>query len=242
VYRLRTVSSAVFAQHTLTPQTSRLEYVAVLQPSIVLWVVHPGALSIRVERANPTLARYLDPTFSQNLIHRQDEVDALVRGLAPQLQASSDAVLRHELERATHERFRRVPILSQLRSSFGPRMTRDLAERDDTSAFLQILATAREEVSRWNGRLILVLMPMYDEVVLHQQPDAIRHSRLAAEVEAHGIEVVDGGELFEGAADPAGLFTLRMESHPNRRGYELLAEGVLSELRTLDSSIHVSTR
>ena len=45
------------------------------------------------------------------------------------------------------------------------------------------------------------------------------------------ITVIDGVALFQQQQDPASLYVMRIDNHPGPRGYDLLANRVLSELQ-----------
>jgi hypothetical protein len=64
------------------------EYAAPLKPTVVLWLYFEGndLRNLYSELKSPLLMNYLDPDFSQNLIHRQLQIDkALDRHIDPKL-------------------------------------------------------------------------------------------------------------------------------------------------------------
>ena len=50
-----------------------------------------------------------------------------------------------------------------------------------------------------------------------------------------GIPIVDGVDLFERHADPASLYTMRINNHPTAEGYALLADRVLDEIQAVNA-------
>jgi hypothetical protein len=104
----RTANLGLADTRPLSQLASFREYVEPLRPPIVLWVVNPGFAADTKESSDPVLVRYLDPDFSQGLMDRQPEVDAIIRKIAPPLRAESDLALRAELARARAQRFSRV--------------------------------------------------------------------------------------------------------------------------------------
>ena len=104
----RTANFAMAGNRTLSQLGGFREYVEQIRPRIVLWAVNPDYVVAEEELSDPVLTRYLDPEFSQGLLERQDEIDRLVRTLAPPVQAELDWRAEHDAEQARLERWQRV--------------------------------------------------------------------------------------------------------------------------------------
>jgi hypothetical protein len=100
----------------------------------------------------------------------------------------------------------------------------------DLSVFEQSLRTALDAVSGWGGKLYVVILPDYREVV-GDALEASRHLMVADAARDVGAEVIDGAALFVSIDNAVDLFALRIASHPNERGHALLAEQILAKLR-----------
>jgi hypothetical protein len=100
----------------------------------------------------------------------------------------------------------------------------------DLGPFLQAVNLAKTTTEGWSGRFLVVIMPLYQDVVAGQLPPVLRHAALAATLSKAGFDVVDGGEIFQRQVDPRGLYTMRINNHPNREGYALLGREVVSVL------------
>ncbi len=230
----RTANFAMAGNRTLTQLGSFREYVEQIKPRIVLWAVNPDFVVAEQELGDPVLARYLEPEFSQGLLERQDEIDRLVRTLAPPVQAELDWRAEHDAEQARLERWQRVWRLPEIRSHLGRFVERRYPtdEGADLTVFVRSLHLARQAAERWRGQLVVVLLPTYAETVADQITGTVRHDHLAQVVNGLDIPVVDGVALFQRQPDPAGLFTLRINNHPTAEGYALLADGILAEFDT----------
>lgn len=225
----RTANFGMAGTHTLSQLATFREYVEPLRPRLVLWFVNPDYADARDEARDPVLRRYLDPGYVQGLRSRQPEVDAAVRRLAIPLEAAREDAVRRELELASVRRVDRALILAGLRArlSLGPELQRARRSDATTGRFERVLGLVRDATASWGGQLIVVLLPVYREVVSEQIPEPLSHRRLAELATSLGIPVVNGAELFLEHDDPPALFVNRMQNHPNERGYALLADRVL---------------
>ena len=228
----RTVNFSLAYSRSLSHLASFREYVEPLRPPVVLWFVNPGLAAAGEEADNPTLVRYLDESFSQGLRDRQGEVDALVRGLAIPIQEASDRATAAEVERARAERFDSVYKLPQIRGALAL-SSAGQTEPPDLSSFEQVMRIAQRSTARWGGVLLVVVLPMYSEIVASEAATAQRHRAVMQIANRLGLRVIDGAALFRAAPDPAGLYALRIANHPNAAGHALLVRRILDELRKI---------
>jgi hypothetical protein len=224
-----TANLGMAGSRTLSMLGTFREYVEPLRPRLVLWVVSPYFVADDSGLKNPILSRYLDPTFSQHLRDRQDEIDQAVRSIAPAVQAEGDREARRAQRQAEANRYRGIPVFSQFRARLRPRVWRSSADVN-LEPFLQAVPLAAQTTRRWGGELVVLIVPMYGEVVGHELPEALGHENLTRRLSERGIPVIDGVQLFLDQRDPAGLYTMRMNNHPTPQGYALLTRYVISEL------------
>jgi hypothetical protein len=225
----RTANFGMASSRPLTTLGSFREYVEPLRPRLVLWTVNIAYVDGRNELRHPVLARYLDPDFSQHLMQRQTEVDRLVGSLALPVQRELD---KHErLRRA--DRWKHVWELRAIRGRLSDllRLERARLEKPDPSVLLRSLEVAHRATQAWGGVLVVVIAPAYYDVFPGRPERFGLRDELKHAVSDLGIEVIDAVELFQGQPDPASLYMLRTNNHPNRRGYALFAEQVLSVSR-----------
>ncbi len=208
------------------------EYVTPLHPPLVLWVMHPRTAATEGEVADPVLRRYLEPDFKQDLWARQGEVDRVWRDISTAVQFEFDRRSLASIRDAEAHRFKSVPLLTELRDRLhlgGPKASGG-GERIDLEPFLQSVRMARETTRAWGGDFVVVIMPLYEEVIAHQLPPALYHDRLAKLLRDNQFEVIDAAEFFGRQQDPARLYTMRVNNHPNEAGYVVLANYVMAEL------------
>ena len=233
----RTANFGFAGIHTLTELGVFREYVEPLRPRIVIWAINPNFVAAAQDMRDPLLPRYLDAGYSQGLARRQPEIDRLVREIAIPVQEKLDAEAKIRAEQSQKQRLLEAWRLPEIRNRLG-RVALAKAPAGlgvNLTVFRQSLALARDAAEGWGGKLVVVLLPIYAEVVAHQIGGNLAHHNLAREVGELGIPVVNGVELFEQMEDPAALFTLRINNHPNADGYALLAGRVLEEIRTHES-------
>jgi hypothetical protein len=226
----RTANFSLADSRSLSMLATFREYVEPLRPPVVLWIVDPGFADPGPEHDDPVLSRYLDPAFSQGLIHRQSEVDAAVRQWVTALQAAADERLTAAIEQARANRFREVPKLRHVRSLFqvGSSRTAPLPE-PDLAAFASVLSLVDQTVRKWDGRLLVVLIAQFGNIA-GEAPAKLRHVRITEILHDLGIDFVDASDAFLAHDDPQGLFTLRTANHPNPAGHALLAARILQHI------------
>ena len=232
----RTANFAVAGNRLLGQLGSFREYVEPTRPRVVLWAVNPHFAVMDKETRDPTLARYLDPTYSQHLLAQQHDIDRLVRALANPAQIELDRQAQIKARSARVERYQKAWLLPETREQIG-RLVGDSSpagKGPDLAEFEESLRLAKRATERWGGNLIVVLLPIYAEVVAGQIEGTLRHDHLAKVVDGLGIRVVDGVDLFERYADPASLYTMRINNHPTAEGYALLADRVLAEIQAVN--------
>jgi hypothetical protein len=208
------------------------EYVEPLKPPVVLWIIHSWSADAQAEYADPILRRYLDdPGFSQHLMRRRAEVDEAMRAIALPVQYESDAAQERAMETAKQDRFAGILTLSQLRQRLHlPELLAKPSPAVDLTPFDRSVDLARRTTGRWGGRFVVVIMPLYEEVVTPSIPGPIRHEQLAGRLRRHGVEVIDTVPRFMEAPDPAGLYLMRRANHPSAAGHRLLADFITAQL------------
>lgn len=227
-----TANFALPGNSTLGQLGSFREFVEPIRPRIVLWAVNPHFVVDNESSRDPVTARYLDPDFSQNLRARQPEINRLIRQLAIPVQVELDRRAQTKERDTQLQRYRETWRLPETRSRLARVLGANQQNRKnpDLAEFLQTLQLVKRTTEQWNGKLIVVLLPIYGEVVADQVRGNLRHEHLATVVDSLGIPVVDGVDLFKQHPDPTAQFTLRINNHPTAEAYALLADRVLKEI------------
>ena len=228
----RTANFAMAGNRTSGQLASFREFVEPIRPRIVLWAINPNFVVESEKSLHPLLARYRDPGFSQNLRAQQPEINRLVRQLAIPVQTELDR-RAHAAQRDTRLlRYRQAWRLPETRSQLGRVLgaSQQSVNGAELAEFLHTLQLVKRTAEQWDGKLIVVLLPIYSEVVADQVEGSLRHDNLESVVSRLGIPVVDGVDLFHQSPDPAEYFTLRINNHPTAEAYALLAGQVLNEI------------
>jgi GGDEF domain-containing protein len=115
-----------------------------------------------------------------------------------------------------------VPMLKGLMFKPGP--------LTDFSQTLAIIAQARDAVASWGGKLVVVLIPTYEEVVAKQIPADRSNERIMGLLNPLGVHVINGVALFRTQPDPAALYNLRSNNHLNAAGHRLFGAAIAADL------------
>lgn len=229
----RLANFGIAGSGTLSMLATFREYVQPLQPPVVLWVMHPWTADTRDEEADPILHRYLDPSFSQHLFERRAEVDQAMRAVAIPVQYEADAAQRRAVEASKRDRFVGIFTLSELRRRMHlPELVAKSPAPLDLATWDRSIDLARTATEGWGGRFIVVIMPLYAEVVAHDMAEPLHHERLASRLRARGIEVIDTVPVFLAQPDPGAMYVMHRNNHPTPEGHRMLAQFVTSQLNT----------
>ncbi len=211
------------------------EYAEPLRPKIVLWVFFEGNdlnEDLPSELKTPILLSYLhDTSFSQDLIHKD-------RAISAALSAYLDRNLVEAVGRVDEpwENLLRTASLDRLRSAVGLGPIQigynagDLNAELDT--FDQVMATARQRVNAWGGKLYLVYLPESDRYLSRFGVGPVRraiHDGVSVAARHNAIPMIDVSEAFAMSPQPGKLFVYP-GSHYNPAGYALAAQTIAARL------------
>jgi hypothetical protein len=231
----RTVNLGLAGSNSLSMLGSFREYAEPLKPSLVLWIMNPNTADPWREYEDSLLPQYLKPSFTQHLIDRQPDIDQAWRQIAVQAQYEFDRRSLIEIRAAAITRFSRIPLLTRLRERLHVDAPLERpADPLDLSLFLRIVRLAHDTTQKWDGEFIVVIMPLYEDVVVRQLPPSQRHENIAIELRKAGVKVIDAASLFARQADPASLYTLGINNHPSAAGHALLGSYIIDELAGRD--------
>jgi hypothetical protein len=187
----------------------------------------------REEMADPILSQYLQPAFTQNLAARQELIDRTWREIAVSVQFEFDRKNKVQMNRAITNRFDGIPYLYNLRHRLRlDQLPIEPPRAPDLRPMLASLDLMKQTIERWGGTFVVVIEPLYTEVVANQIDAVLRHDRLASSIENSGIAVVDAVEAVLPIDDRQGLYTMRIGNHLNARGNEIVGNFVVAQLQT----------
>jgi hypothetical protein len=208
------------------------EYAVPLRARRVFWLFFENDLDDLIrERANPILPRYLDPEFSQGLIHRAGELSPLV----------DDAVERYlqlrldlQLRLASSPRSREAPDRSLLdfantrgvlRATYQRLRDNPESTPRDLELFMQIVKTARKEIQAYGGELSFVYLPDCNPA---NNASQIWRARLMASLREAQLTVLDGDSAITRLGSKA--FYYCPGSHFTPAGASAIAKLIIDQM------------
>jgi hypothetical protein len=212
-----------------------MEYARAYSPHTILWMYcETNDLSyLESESRVPVLRRYLEGQFSQDLIHRQHEVDDFWKTYI----AHEEAV--RQGERTARRRIVSLLALRNLRafrsrSSMSRKIAAALKDRPLEDAmtalevesrrylpvFAHVIGRADREAKTLGARLQFVYLPSYERYAFRARS---YHDEVLAQVTHAGIPIIDFSDELARAVDPLDYFPFGRHGHYNEKGYRLLA-------------------
>lgn len=217
------------------------EYLRPLEPPTVLWVFFEGndlTEDLPDEFETPMLQRYLhDENYSQNLIHRSDEVKI----------ALTDYINRYFTEAlhrvdGPYEAIIAFLSLDRLRQAIGVgpvQIGYNFGKLDsELTLFRQVLRTANQRVKSWQGRLYLVYLPESARYLSKFGISPIRQ-RIYKGVKAIALDeripFIDVAAAFAHNPSPETLYAYP-GAHFSPKGYHLAASTIARTLEQTNSN------
>jgi len=207
------------------------EYGEQFKPKIVLWFYFDGndISDLRdKELRSAFLLQYLKDDFSQNLVNRQDEVDALWKSQvwsAPQNEFQSRPDLQEAWEGKLDEN---LPLVRKL---LGADLFSLKTDEDDIGIFGRVLEIAKRRVAAWGGRIVFVMIPNWDDYNGRIPPWRLRVLDAVRQI---GLPIVDVDTSLRSGGNPLQYFPVRGQwGHFNPRGYALMAHQIIGELERI---------
>ena len=214
------------------------EYGPALTPRVVLWIFNPNDLDVVEEAQSQILRQYLeDPTFSQGLVERQDEVDRLLTSWLLKLEAQQNIRAESQLNimsslysKLINSRFWLLPEVSSLISikplcDIKCRIMSSYASSSDMKLFQKIIQRAQSVTKQWGGEMYFVYLPAFMTVSSGiRHPD---HQTVLDYVKSLGIPVLDTyAHVIKRHPDPLSLFPFRANGHFSADGYHVIFNGI----------------
>jgi len=229
----RTLNFGIAGSHVPTIYASLREYVEPLHPPIVLWAMYPNAIET-YELDDPIVRAYTQPGFSQHLLERRTELDRFLRDVMTPMQWELDRRSALIIADAERQRWRQIPRLPMLRDKLVPMVKSVITKPPplaDYSASLELIAQAKQMVEGWGGHLVIVLIPVFDEVVHDRVSPSQNNARLLSLLEPLHLHVINGIPYFRQQPDPTMLYTMGMSNHFSVEGHRLFANFIDADLR-----------
>jgi len=217
------------------------EYAEFLKPKIVLWIYYEGndMLDLNKEKSAQILTNYLRPGFSQNLIHRQNEIDSM---LGKHI-SKTESILKHAHmgigdgakpspvnTKSTLQKLLKKQLeilrLKNLRLQIG---------FDDPvdPLFTEILAKARNQIEAWGGKLYFVYLPEFLRYATKTKNHSLfrKRGKIIGLVKKLNLPIIDiHDEVFSEHPDPLSLFPFRLPYHYTAETYRMIAKKIAARV------------
>lgn len=211
------------------------EYAEPIKPKIVLWLYFENDLDeLQIEMKSSLLRRYLlEDDFTQHLFANQDEIDRLLKSYVKGREQEWDA---REKAAILHSRPTRILKLTNIREkisqAFKPKPEIFVSTLD---VFKAILIKSNRMVSKWDGKLYFVYLPVFYRYTKEKGNFSIlgmKHRNKVLNIARKlDIPIIDiHKEVFAPHSDPLSLFPFRTFGHYNAEGYRLVAQTIADRL------------
>jgi hypothetical protein len=229
----RTLNFGIAGSHVPTMYATLREYIAPLHPPILLWVMYPSAIE-SYELEHPIIRGYLDADFSQHLLERRAQVDGFLRQQLTPVQWQLDRKSAQSIADADYRRWRDIARLPLLRDKLTPLVRGTLLTPpppNDWHDSMELIARAKQLVEGWGGHMVVVLIPVFGEVVNNQYAASQSTGHILELLEPLHLHVINGVAYFREQRDPTMLYTMGMSNHFNVDGHRLFADYIDADLR-----------
>jgi hypothetical protein len=202
------------------------EFAQPLQPKVILWIYFEGNdnWELLLEERSQFLRRYLNRSFSQNLLERQHEVDQFLENY-----------WRKEFSafRTWEAKFvETIPdflVLVRVRGLMSTLTSAPLFQTPPSPMLKEVLREAKKGTLDWGGQLYFVYLPSIEKYSLHKVNDPVKEEVLSI-VMALGIPLIDFQGRLDSQPDPLSYFAHRKGPHYAASGYKLLADQIIDVL------------
>jgi len=201
------------------------EYAEPLKPKIVVWLHYVNDFNnLNTEMRSSILKKYLnEDNYSQNLIKRQEEIDAV---LINYIQSEQKKFKNKKME--ILELIIKTIKLSKLRKMIN---LQTALTPISSLTFIDILKKSKQMVSNWGGKMYLVYLPEYTRYITKDELEHKNRNFVMQTANELDIPFIDiQSEVFDFHPDVLSLFPFRVSGHYNAEGYKLVAETIQKRL------------
>ncbi len=231
----RVLNLGMSAEGPLLELATLREYGPAIKPGTVLWLYFEGNDLTDLEREKncPSLIPYLkDESYTQDLIHRQGEIDQALSGyLGKEIRQKKEVKLwyRHREILETLRSFQLKNLKSTIRLMHAN--LHEYLYQENLRLFQRILGMAQDTVHSWGGTLYFVYLPAYQRYTGQARLYPLnRRDLVIAAVQSLGLPLIDFHPVVAKLPDPLAVFPYRKVGHYNKEGYRLLAQEILRAL------------
>jgi hypothetical protein len=223
------------------------EYAEARSPSVVLWMYYEenSLRHLGGEAKNKILRQYLWPDYSQDLMQKQKEIDAIRTKIASDIRADSVITSSNEEDslfsfccadmaeltiklRLMHIRER---LDLNIKESIGIELLHNDKDFEEEPLFFEILTKAKEHAATWGGKLVFVYLPSRNRYLrFFIDHDVYRkRAEILSKLKSLDIPVIDiHASVFKNHPDPKSLFP--QHRHYTEEVHRLVANAIVREV------------
>lgn len=245
---LRTLNLGIGGTGPLIQLGVLTEYAAAMRPRYVAWIFFAeDPRDVVHENSSPTIMRYLEDGFSQDLMKRNDEVQRSLRSyidveyerhLAQIKTARAD-----RLTKITDRLISDAKVLTKLRrrvANLGAReKVTEGREELKLSLMAQALRAAKSRVGAWGGKMVFVYLPTwysygskFDSYGVEIDANYLLRQDIFKQVQAEGIPILDlQANYFDHLKEPTAHYNFGTYGLFTKETYGLVAAEIESYFR-----------
>jgi len=203
------------------------EYGPTIHPKVVIWFFSGlnDIDDLSTEIKDPFLIKYLEPNFSQNLVHRQREIDQTWKEFISYKITEQRSLIA---EASQSPRFSITNLWTKLHpfiSLYWLRKTLALTRSDQkfneaVPVFKKVLNQTSNLCTQWEASLVFVYLP-FKETFKHGENS--HNEKIKSIIKEMNIPMIDFTPIFTQEGDPLSFFPKHFY-HYNAKGYSLVAQ------------------
>jgi hypothetical protein len=232
-----TLNLGISGESAVLQMAAIREYLPRVRPKIVLWFYTEGVdlIDLYEESTHPLIMHYLEPTFTQDLVNRQPEIDQALwrfetdRTQPPQGQPASTVSTLSTLYYRSLGMLKLWHLRGKLDLMYG---TNGFDQRASSvlSLLRDTLVQSDALTRNWGGRLYFVYLPSWTRYRNGSIGPERERTAVLNLVNSLSIPIIDVEPAFRGQKDPLSLFPFGRFSHYNEAGNQVVATTVLRSI------------
>ena len=163
-----------------------------MRPPLVLWVINQNTVDSWHELKDPLLARYLERGLHAGVDRPAGRSGPRLAGHRSGCAVRVDRRSLVVIKEAEEERFEDILTpAATARASAARRAAPAADPRRLICRCSSAWCASPETTLEWGGDFVVVIMPLYEDVVVRQMSPSQRHEHLAQVLREEGIDVID---------------------------------------------------
>jgi hypothetical protein len=208
------------------------EYGGAIKSKTVLWLYYEGndLSNLAKERNSALLKRYLDKSYTQNLIGKQSEINTLLISYSENEQKKKESAKKKLYHwRSPLNLAGTFDLLKKSVRQLIPR--KKVSNAPQLPLFKETIQRAQADTSSWGGQMYFVYLPEWGRLAdARLSSTAQQREAVLGIVRQLNIPVIDISDDMASAKDPLSFFPFRVNGHYNAAGYSLLADRIKQTL------------